>query len=234
MSQAFAAVGSALALERDWTAAEAAFRQTMKLGFHAGSARQYAMLLTLLGRFDEAWPHLQKAQQVDPFSYLQKAALAKFLYMSRRPEEAIGLFSDPLKFGPLPLEAQLYLALIHTQLGQFDEARRLAQFVLRNAGAQLPMRGWVAQILARCGDDVAPMVDAAGLQSPTAQLSHYRRALLSIAMGDSEAALSSLTASFAHKEPELPWLAVDPRFDPIRPKAQFVELAGKVRSGIAS
>lgn len=230
MSQAFAALGSVRALEWDWQGAEAAFKRSFELGFHTSSARQHAMYLTAMGRFDEAWSHLQRAQQIDPFSYLQKVACAKFFYLSRRYEEAIEFFSEPVKFGPLALEVQLYLALIHLQIKQHDEARRLAQFVLRNAGTQLWLRGWAVEILARCGDTARAMASEFRLQSADALLSRYREALVLVAMGDSEAAISSLAAAYADREPELPSLAVDPRFDSIRLNPQFSDIANKVRS----
>jgi TolB-like protein/tetratricopeptide (TPR) repeat protein len=229
-SEALAAKGSVLALEWDWSGAEEAFRQAAKLGFCASSARQFAMFLTLLGRFDDAWPYLHKAQLTDPFSYLQKVACAKFLYMSGRHQEAFEVFSEPLKYGPLPLNVQLYLALIHANLGQFDEARRLAQLILRNGGPQMPLRAGATEILARCGDDAAPMAHEHKLLSSGAPLSRYRQALLSIALGDSEGALSLLSSALEEREAELPWLAVDPRFDPIRLNARFAEIVSKVRS----
>jgi TolB-like protein/tetratricopeptide (TPR) repeat protein len=229
-SEALAAKGSVLALEWDWSGAEEAFRQVAKLGYCASSARQFAMFLTLLGRFDDAWPYLHKAQLTDPFSYLQKVACAKFLYMSGRHQEAFGVFSEPLKYGPLPLNVQLYLALIHANLGQFDEARRLAQLILRNGGPQMPLRAGATEILARCGDDAAPMAHEHKLLSSGAPLSRYRQALLSIALGDSEGALALLSSALAEREAELPWLAVDPRFDPIRLNARFAEIVSKVRS----
>jgi TolB-like protein/tetratricopeptide (TPR) repeat protein len=228
-SEALATKGSILALEWDWTGAEEAFRQAAKLGFYASDARQFAMFLTLLGRFDDAWPYLDKAQLTDPFSHLQKVACAKFLYMSGRHQEAFEVFSEPLKYGPLPLEVQLYLALIHANLGQFDQARRLAQLILRNAGSQIPLRAGATEILARCGDDAAPMAHEHKLLSSDAPLSRYRQALLSIALGDSEGALSLLSSALEGKEAELPWLAVDPRFVPIRLNARFAEIVSKVR-----
>ena len=229
-SEALATKGSVSALAWDWTGAEEAFQQSVKLGFCAGSARQFAMFLTLLGRFDEAWPYLHKAQLTDPFSHLQKVACAKFLYMSGHHQEAFEVFSEPLKYGPLPLEVQLYLALIHANLGQFDEARKLAQLILRNGGTQMPLRAGVTEILARCGDDATPMAQEHKLLSSGAPLSRYRQALLSISLGDSEAALSLLSSAFEDKEAELPWLAIDPRFDSIRLDARFAEIVSKVRS----
>jgi TolB-like protein/Tfp pilus assembly protein PilF len=229
-SEALAIKGSVLALAWDWTGAEEAFRQAVKLGFSAASARQFATFLTLLGRFDDAWPYLDKAQLTDPFSYLQKVACAKFFYMSGRHQEALEVFAEPLKYGPLPLEVQLYIALIHANLGEIDEARRLAQLILRNGGSQMPLRAGATGILARCGDDAASMAHEHKLLSFDAPLSRYRQALLSIALGDSEDALSLLSSSLEDKEAELPWLAVDRRFDPIRLDARFAEIVSKVKS----
>ena len=229
-SEALATKGIVSALEWDWTGAEEAFRQSAKRGFCVSSARQFAMFLTLLGRFDDAWPHLDKAQLADPFSNLQKVACAKFLYLSGRHQEAFEVFSEPLKYGPLPPDVQLYLALIHAKLEQFDEARRLAQLILRHGGSEMPLRAGATEILARCGDDVAPMAHEHKLLSSGAPLSRYRQALLSIALGDSEGALSLLSCALEDKEAELPWLAVDPRFDPIRLNARFAEIVSKVRS----
>ena len=67
------------------------------------------------------------------------------------------------------------------------------------------------------------------LLSSGAPLSRYRQALLSIALGDSEGALSLLSCALDRKEAELPWLAVDPRFDPIRQDARFAEIVSKVK-----
>jgi TolB-like protein/tetratricopeptide (TPR) repeat protein len=236
MIECLAAMGSVLTLEWNWSGAEASFQRATELRSHAASDRQYAMLLTILGRFDEAWLYLESAQQIDPFSYLQKVACAKFFYLSRRYEEALEHFSEPLRFGPLPLEVQLYQALIHAQLGQHDDAKKIARLVQRSAGAQLSLRGWIAEILARCGETAAAaaIVDEFHLLSPAASLSRFRQALLAIALEDHEGALSSLSASYADREAELPWLAVDPRFDLIRGTPQFGEIVTKVRSGVSS
>jgi hypothetical protein len=47
-------------------------------------------------------------------------------------------------------------------------------------------------------------------------------------MGDSEGALSLLSSALEDKEAELPWLAVDPRFDPIRLNVRFAEIVSNV------
>ena len=179
-------------------------------------------------RLGSTW---KNAQQTDPFSYLQKVACSKFFFLSRRYDEALGHFSEPQKYGPLPLEVLLYQALIYVQLGQLEEAKKLTRMVQRSAGAQLSLRAWIAELLARCGEITAALaiVDEFKLVAPGTSFSKFRQASLLMALGDSEAALSSLASAFADKEPELPWLAVDPRFDSIRSVPQFQEIVSKLK-----
>jgi TolB-like protein/Tfp pilus assembly protein PilF len=236
MSQALAAMGRVLALEWDFKGAEASFQRATQLSSYAADDRQYAMLLTAMGRFDEAWLYLESAQQIDPFSYLQKVACAKFFYLSRRYEEALEHFAEPVRYGLLPLEVQLYQALIRAQLGQQEEAKRIVRLVQRSAGAQLSLRGWIAEILARCGETAAAaaVVNEFNLLSPDVLLSRFRQASLSIALGDPEGALSALSVALANREAELPCLFVDPRFDSIRQNPRWNEIVSQVRSGISS
>jgi TolB-like protein/tetratricopeptide (TPR) repeat protein len=236
MAESISALACVQALEWNWSGAENTFSQVIESGGHATNSRQYAMLLSVLGRFDEAWMYLEAAQQIDPFSYLQKVACVKFFYVSRRYEEALQHFSEPLRYGPLPSEAQLYLALIHAQLGKQDEAKRLVLLVQRNAGAQLSLKSWIAEILARCGESGAAksIVDEFKLLSPATLLSRFRQALLSIALDDQEGALSLLSKAYEEKEAELPYLAVDPRFDPIRQTSRFNEIVEGIRSRTTS
>ncbi len=231
MSQSLAAMGCAQTLAWDWDGAVRSFRRAAELGSYAAGDRQFAMLLCALGQFDEAWLYLQRAEQIDPFSYLQRVVSTKLFYLSRRYEEALEHLSESLRFGPLPLEVELYKALIHLELGQKDDAKKIVHMVERSTGAQLFLKAWVAEILALCEDRPAAMsiVDELKLLSPATPLSRFRQASLSLALDDAEGALTLLSASYDAKEAELPWLAVDPRFDPIRQTSQFGDIVGKIR-----
>ncbi|QHN02819.1 hypothetical protein FTO74_05095 [Granulicella sp. WH15] len=232
MMEASTAMGSAQALAWKWKEAEASFQRAVEQGSHTTCDRQYAMLLTLLGRFDEAWLYLESAQQIDPFSYLQKVARARFYYFSRRYEEALEHFAEPLRYGPIPLEVRLYLALVHAELGNHEAARSLALQAQRSAGAYLPLRGWIAEIFARCRQRALAesIVQEFDLLAENAQLSKYRQARLALALNDRDAALALLFASYANQDAELPYLAVDPRFDSIRELPQYAELVRRIRS----
>ena len=236
MIEAHSAMGTALAMEWKWTDAESYFRQALQLGSHHAAYRQYAAFLSALGRFDEAWNYLRIAQQIDPFSFRQKASYARFFYHSRRYEEAEEHFSNPLMYGPLPLEVLAYRGLIQIQLGHHAEAKQMGRTIQRSAGAQPSLMAVVAGIFALCGEKAAAdgIVTESGLLAPSAHLSNYRKALLSMALGNPSETLYYLAEAGAGMEAELPWLAVDPRFDSIRDTPQYREIVRKVRAGASS
>ena len=97
-------------------------------------------------------------------------------------------------------------------------------------GAELPMMAGIAEVLAMIGDKQEANRIARGLKllSMDAPISRFRQALLSLALGDGEGALSFLTLAVEGREAELAWIGVDPRFDSIRQTHGFKDLASKV------
>ena len=236
MIEAHSAMGCVLAMEWNWKEAETNFRRALALGSHHGTYRQFATFLAALGRFDEAWTYLQIAQQIDPFSYRQKASYARMLFWSRRYEEAAEHLSKPLMYGPLPPEVLKYQALVQVQLGHGEEAKRIAQTMQRSAGTQSLFQTAIAEIYALCGDKAlaAGIVEEFGLLDPAHPTSKFRRAGLSLALGDANKAISLLNESWEQREAELPWLAVDARFDPVRERPRVGKIIRGVRSGVVS
>jgi TolB-like protein len=226
MTLAPACMGSVLALEWNWRDAEKSFQQAIGLGEHAGTYRHYALLLASLGRFDEAWNYIQKAQQIDPFSYRQKVVYTKLFHLSRNYEQGLEHISEQLMYGPLPIESELYQALMLASLDRRDEARQLTQGLPRKAGAQPVMMSGVAEVLAMCGQSTVASRIAAdySLFSPNSPISKFRQALLSLALAKPSEAISLLCAAHEDREPELIWLGSDPRLDLVREDPRFVVL----------
>jgi TolB-like protein len=236
MIEAHAAMACALAMEWNWKEAETSFRRALELGSHHGTYRQFSAFLAALGRFDEAWSYLQIAQEIDPFSYRQKASYARLLFWSRRYEEAAEHFSKPLMYGPLPPEVLIYQALVQVQLGQGNEAKKIAQSLQRGARAPSLFQTAIAEIYALSGDKTlsAGIVEEFGLLAPAYPNSKFRKASLSLALGDTSKAISLLNESCEQREAELPWLAIDARFDPIRKRPRVSKILSSVRSGVVA
>jgi TolB-like protein/tetratricopeptide (TPR) repeat protein len=230
MIESYSCLGGAQALEWDWAGAEKSFLQGLSLGTQVSSSRRYGLFLAAIGRFDEASHYLVMSQNIDPFSNRQKIAWTKFLYLTGRDEEGIRQLSTPLIYGPLPVEARFYLALMAARLGNSDQAKLLIEAIRAASGGQLSMMAGIAEVLALNGenDQAHHIVGGLKLLSLDAAISRFRQALLAMALGDSEAALSFLRLAVEDQEAELVWIGVDPRFDVIRQTNQFKELAAKV------
>jgi tetratricopeptide (TPR) repeat protein len=223
---AHACLGFVLALERDMSAAQRSFDRSCVLGLGPTGHRQYALVLTAQGRFEDARYQLEKAQAMDPFSCRQKIARSRILYLSRRYEELIQEHECPHLYGAQPAESQLFQALAHLELGQFDEAMQLAHAMRREAQAHPQLLASTAEFFARCGDlhaakAIAERLDLFSLESP---ISSLRQALLALALGDQARAMSALMTSNERQEAELLWLRVDPRFDLVRESSSVRKL----------
>jgi tetratricopeptide (TPR) repeat protein len=236
MIESYSCLGSAQALEWDWESAEKSFLHGQGLGFQVSASRQYGIFLAALGRYDEASHHLEAAQRIDPFSNRQKVARAKFLQIRGRFEEGLRQLSEPLMYGPLPVEARFLIALMAAQLGKKEPAMELIEGIRSDYGAELPMMAGIAEVLAMTGDKEEAKRIARGLKllSMDAPISRFRQALLAMAMEDSEGALSFLKLAVEEREAELVWIGVDPRLDGLRNTPGFQALVHKVVPALES
>ena len=230
MIESYSCLGGAQALEWDWINAEKSFLHGMDLGTHASAARRYGLFLTALGRFDEASHHFATAQQIDPFSNRQKVAQAKFLHLTRRYEEGLRPLVEPLMYGPLPVEARSLLALMAAHQGEKERAKQLIESIRADSAAQLPMMAGIVEVLALIGEreEANQIARAFRLLSVDSAISRFRQALLSVALEDSDGAISFLRLAAEENEAELVWLGVEPRFDPIRKLSAFEALVSTV------
>jgi TolB-like protein/tetratricopeptide (TPR) repeat protein len=230
MIEPHSCLANAQALDWDWESAEKSYLHAMSLGSHIATSRRYALYLAALGRWDEASHHLDTAAQIDPFSNRQKVARAKFLQLAGRCEEALRQLSEPLLYGPIPVEARFLMALMAAHVGKKDQARALIESIRPASSAELPMMAGIAEVLALSGDgeQAQRIIESLNLLSLDTAVSRFRQALLSLALGEGESALSFLQLAVEDREAELVWLGVDPRFDSIRQTTGFEDIAGKV------
>jgi TolB-like protein len=231
-----ACTACALTLSWKWNDAEKFFQQALGLGESAGTYRQYALFLAALGRFDEARNYLQEAHQIDPFSHRQKVAHTKLFHLSRNYDKGVKHVSEYIVYGPLPIESEIYRAMMLISLDRRDEAKQLARSLVCKAGAQPVLMSAIAEVLAMCGQTTAAdrIASDYSLFSPNSPISKFRQALLALALENSEKAISLLSAACEERESELVWLAHDPRLDMIREDRRFGPLLAEVMHASSS
>jgi TolB-like protein len=232
MIAAHQSMACVLALEGKWAESEAGFQKALEIDDHAGGHREYGLFLTAQGKFDGAWYHLDKAQRIDPFSQRQKLACAKFFQLTGRINEATQHFEENRMFGPLPLAAELCLAIGYAAKGDSERVQALVGTIRRQTPNQPPTQAAVAECLALCGESAlaSQMIRDFNFLDSTSPLSHFRRTLLLLSLKQPRAALKSLKESVREKEAELLWLRVEPRIDALRTEKGFSDLLASVSS----
>jgi DNA-binding SARP family transcriptional activator/Tfp pilus assembly protein PilF len=98
---AYAALGKALQWELRWSEAEEALRRAVTYAPDYATGHQwYALLLTILGRTEEAVTHARHAAQLDPLSIQVQNTYGITYYHARGVDSALDVFTRLVTFEP--------------------------------------------------------------------------------------------------------------------------------------
>jgi serine/threonine-protein kinase len=232
LAEAHAPLGSAEALyDRDWTSAEREFQRALELNpSYATAHLWYGVYLAEMGRLDQAFTEVKRAQQLDPLSPIISTDLGTLFYFARDYDGAIGQLRKTLEMDQTFFLAYLGLGDAYQQEGKYQEAveayLKAATLAgespatvasLQKAYATSGWKGfleeWLNQMLARTRHNyVAPY--------PIAEL--YMR------LNQKDRALAWLEKAFEERSPELLSLKVDPVFDGLRSDSRFQNMLRRI------
>jgi TolB-like protein len=109
--------------KRDWTAAERAFKRGAELNPNfADIKHHYGMVLTLMGRNEEALEQMHRAMELDPFFPGLNLHYGKALYLLREYDRAVAQFAKMLEMNPNYAVAHEYFGDTCEQKGMEHEA----------------------------------------------------------------------------------------------------------------
>ena len=190
----------------------------------------YGMLLTGLGRFDEANAQMKEARELDPLSLMTMAASARPYYNARRYDDAIGQARRALELDSTFSRAHYWVGMSYAQLGRGREALGEFQVALRQAGPTPVYRAATAYAHGLVGEREQARAIALELEQEarTRPVSRVEIAAIYAALGDDGRCFDWLEAAFQQRDPLMVYLAVDPRFDPVRADARFRDLLRRI------
>ncbi len=218
----------------DWQGAEQAYKQSLELNPSFTYARTYyGQYLAARKRFDEAVEQTAIAQQLDPQSADALRMHALMLYYKRDYESAEGVVRRALDREPDSAAAHLILGRIAEARGRIQEALELTTRAWELSGSGgVPLRVALIRLQAVAGRKDEARAGLAELESQTAAgallLSPRDRAFIRQALGETDAALESFEQALDDRDPNLIWLGVDPRLDPIRNDPRFVAILRQI------
>ena len=232
MAEAYASLGFvAYCYEWDWGAAEGHFRRAFELKPNYPTARHwYGEFLSSAGRFEEAFASLRLALDLDPLSLPVSTDLGGTFYYARDYARAVEELGRALEVDAGFVRAHLVLGAVREQEGRHAEAvasmRRAAELSERDP----VVLSSLAHALAVSGEarEARALLEELRQLEERRYVPPYGLALVHAGLGERDEAYRRLWKAFELREPNLLWLGVNPRFDPLRPDAEFKELLRRV------
>jgi serine/threonine protein kinase/tetratricopeptide (TPR) repeat protein len=216
----------------DWPAAERECLRSVQLnpGYAFGRSR-YALLLSGMGRHEEAIAEAERAHELDPLNLLTYTVVGDTLFFARRFDRSVASYRKCLELDPTFGAAHTDLARSLEQLGRADEA--VEEFVRGTTGPDgvaRPSSG-LAILYARAGrmDEARATLEALKALAQKEFVSPYGIASYYAIIGDHERALDWLEKAYSERDGTLVWLKVHPRLDGLRGEPRFRDLLARLR-----
>jgi TolB-like protein/Flp pilus assembly protein TadD/predicted Ser/Thr protein kinase len=216
----------------DWPGAERECLRAVELNpGHAFGRGRYALLLSGLGRHEEAIAEAQRAHQLDPLDLLTHTVVGDTLFFARRFDRSVASYRKCLELDPAFGAAHTDLARSLEHVGRTDEA--VAEFVRGTAGPDglpRPSTG-LAILYARAGrqDEARAAMEALFALAHKQFVSPFGIASYYAVTGDNDRALDWLDRAYAERDGGMVWLKVHPRLDGLRGESRFRDLLARMR-----
>ncbi len=216
----------------DWPAAERESLRTIQLnpGYAFGRSR-YALLLSGMGRHEEAIAEAERAHELDPLNLVTYTVVGDTLFFARRFDRSVAAYRKCLELDPSFGAAHTDLARSLEQLGRADEA--VEEFVRGTAGTDgvpRPSSG-LAILYARGGrmNEAHATLEAVQALAQKEFVSPYGIASYYAVTGENDRALDWLEKAYSERDGTLVWLKVHPRLDGLRGEPRFRDLLARLR-----
>jgi len=234
LAEAHASLGDAhLHFDRDWEACKREHERALELDASYVTAHHwYGEYFIVMNRPDDALAEMREAVRLDPFSLVSNSQLAWALNLSRRYDEAIEQARKTLELDSTWVAASLHLAFALEQTGKLDEAVE----TLENAAARSTDNRCAAPLgraFARAGRtaQAKEILDGLFERAKLTYVSPYEFAQIYVSLGDTERALEWLGKALDDRAGLVPFIGVDPAFDPLRSDPRFAEILRRAGLG---
>ena len=219
-------------MDWDWLGAEVAFRRALELNSGYASALHFlSLLLSALGRADEAIASIKRAREFDPLSLIIGTAVGRVHHFARQYDTAIEECRKTLELDAAFAGAHLDLGLALLQKSMFGEAiGELRQALTLSAGRSIAL-AVLGYAYALAGDRAAglQMLDQLHDRARRYDISSLHVAYVHVGLGNVDQAFEWLEKSYQERAGLLVFLKVEPIFDPLRSDPRFAELLRRLQ-----
>jgi tetratricopeptide (TPR) repeat protein len=181
------------------------------------------MYLTAMNRSEEAIASVERAQQLDPLSLMVQSTSARSYYDARRYQEAIDQAKVALALDSTFARARFWVGMAAEQLGRSDQAIRELKATIQHGGPTSAYLAALGHVYGTSGQrrEALRLLNELETRSKTRYVSPLDLATIRLGLGDTDSALALVSRAVRVHDGGLVFVAVDPRYEPLRRDARF-------------
>jgi adenylate cyclase len=214
----------AFLFEYDWARAEDALRLAIELKPTYSMAHTwYAVFLTCMGRHDEALARIHHAEQMDPIAITIQAVVGHSYDMARHFDEALQRYQAVLEMDPNSVRVHAWVARLHFATGRLEHGLKTLEAAMRHLGRPPHLLAQVGRFLAALGRhrEAYQVIEELEILGGRQYVSSLAAAYVHRALGNHEQLFKGLEEAFQQRSGVLPFLGVEPGWDPVRGEPRF-------------
>ena len=210
----------------DWLGAERSFKHSIQLDPHYPTTYNwYPVILSVLGRHDEALQYITRALQLDPGSLIINRDYGCVLSWAGKLDEAIAQLKRTVDMDPSFGPAHMHLARVYVAKGMYDEA--ITEF---QTSGYYRTTGSLGYTYAKSGrrEDALNELQKLMQLSKSQDVSAFEVAMIYTGLGDKKKAIEWLEQSCENREFPIILINIHPWLDSLRSEPGFKALLRKI------
>jgi TolB-like protein/Tfp pilus assembly protein PilF len=227
LAEAHTSLSQIKQLDWDWKGTEMEFQKALALNPGYATAHQwYSFYLSNTGRNEEAIREARRAAELDPLSPIISLHMGQTFYFARRYGEAKRALERTLELSPDFYLPRYFLGVVYLQDHKFKEGiakLQEATLLLPGDDETKATLGYAYALSGRKGDSQDVLNDLKE-QSRKRYVSSSLIALVCVGLGNKEEALGWLEQAYQQRDSRLPWVGMEPMFDPLRSDRRLDDL----------
>lgn len=224
----------AIAYFYEWDWAEAQRELDLAMDLDAKSLEGNSCYLhsrETLGTADEALAQIRRALEKNPSSTFISAELGCASYYAHRYDLATDFSRETLRTNPSYGLARYNVARALGQKFMYEQAISELRSLISGAGPTTMLMSELGYNYAASGRkaEARKVLDELRRRSAAEFIDPYPLAWIHVALGEPDKALTSLERAYEARSAWMPWIKVEPKFDPLHRNARFQDLLRRLR-----
>ena len=192
----------------------------------------YGHYLEFVQRYDDAEIEIKRGVDLDPTNLVVGSEYAWTFYIRHRYDEALALYRKLYEMDPKFILLSVWIAQAYEQKQMYAEA--LAEL---ERARKIDNWSWIVAeigcVKAFMGqrDEARKMIDELRARVSKEHIDETLIVYVFIALGEKDEAFAWMEKAYQSRGSNLPWLVMEPKFDPLRSDPRFDEFVKRIFGG---